>query len=123
MGVFGFSERAGLHANDLHVLFVPIMSFYGLALVLVMWSRLQISARFIWLGFVTALYLVSALPFIDQLLELLGPPGSRVAWPPYIPPYIAIMNGWTTEKEIIASDMPWAVAWYADRKSLCSRSR
>ena len=118
MSVFGFSERAGLHANDLHVLFVPIMTFYGLALVLVMWSRLQITARFLWLGFISAIYLVSALPFIDQMLELLGPPTGRVAWPPYIPPYIAIMNSWTTEKEIIASDMPWAVAWYADRKSL-----
>ncbi len=118
MSVFGFSEQAGLHANDLHVLFIPMMTFYGLALVLVMWSRLQITARFIWLGFISAIYFVSALPFIDQTLELLGPPTGRVAWPPYIPPYIAIMNGWTNEKEIIASDMPWAVAWYADRKSL-----
>ncbi|MGB8170035.1 MAG: hypothetical protein WCF18_21205 [Chthoniobacteraceae bacterium] len=118
MGVFGFSEADGLHANDLHVLFVPIMTFYGLALLLVMWSRLQITARLFWLGFVSAIYFVSALPFIDQTLELLGPPTGRVAWPPYIPPYIAIMNGWTNEKEIIASDMPWAVAWYADRRSL-----
>ena len=118
MSVFGFPEREGLKSNDLHILFVPIMAMYGLALVLVMWSRLLVSARLIWLGFVTALYLVSALPFVDELLELLGPPTGRVAWPPYIPPYIAIMNGWTTEKEIIASDMPWAVAWYADRKSL-----
>ena len=28
------------------------------------------------------------------------------------------MNTWTSDSEIIASDMPWAVAWYADRKSL-----
>jgi hypothetical protein len=41
-----------------------------------------------------------------------------VQWPPYVPPFIAILNQWTTEREIIASDMPWAVAWYADRKSL-----
>jgi hypothetical protein len=118
MAVFGFSERTGLFANDLHVLFIPMMTFYGLALVLVMWSRLQLTARFLWLGFISAIYLISALPFIDTLLELLGPPTGRVAWPPYIPPYIAIMNGWTNEKEIIVSDMPWAVAWYADRKSL-----
>lgn len=118
MGVFGFSESAGLHANDLHILFVPVMAFYGLALILVMWSRLQVTARIVWLGFISAVYTVSALPFIDQTLELLGPPTGRVAWPPYIPPYIAVMNSWTTEKEIIASDMPWAVAWYADRKSL-----
>ncbi len=118
MSVFGFSEKDGLHANDLHVLFIPIMAFYGLALVLVMWSRLQITARFIWLGFVSAVYFVSALPFINQALELVGPPRMPWQWPPYVAPYIAIMNGWTTEKEIITSDMPWAVAWYADRKSL-----
>jgi 4-amino-4-deoxy-L-arabinose transferase-like glycosyltransferase len=118
MSVFGFSEATGLHANDLHVLFVPLMTFYGLALVLVMWSRLEINTRFLWLSFVSGIYIISALPFADQLLNLLGPPTSRVAWPPYIPPYIAIMNGWTTEREVIASDMPWAVAWYADRKSL-----
>jgi hypothetical protein len=118
MGVFGFSEKDGLHANDLHVLFIPIMAFYGLALVLVMWSRLQINARVFWLTFIGAIYFISTLPFLDQLTRLLGPPAARVAWPPYIPPYIAIMNGWTNEKEIIASDMPWAVAWYADRKSL-----
>ena len=35
-----------------------------------------------------------------------------------MPPYIAILGQWTRENEIIASDMPWAVAWYADRKSL-----
>jgi len=43
---------------------------------------------------------------------------SPVQWPPYVPPYIAIMRDWTQPEEIIASDMPWAVAWYADRKSL-----
>ena len=29
-----------------------------------------------------------------------------------------MLRVWTNENEIIASDMPWAVAWYADRKSL-----
>ena len=29
-----------------------------------------------------------------------------------------MINSWTTEKEVIATDMPWAVAWYADRRSL-----
>jgi len=118
MGVFGFSEVEGLHANDLHLLFIPIMTFYGLALLLVMWSRLQITARFFRLSFLSAVYLISAFPFLNNLTLLLGPPMARVAWPPYIPPYIAILNQWTNENEIIASDMPWAVAWYADRRSL-----
>jgi hypothetical protein len=64
------------------------------------------------------LYLLTALPFISHFLRLVGPPTGRVQWPPYVPPYIAILGQWTRENEIIASDMPWAVAWYADRKSL-----
>lgn len=118
MSVFGLMEESGLHANDLHVLFIPLMSCYGTALVLVMWSRIQLHIRFVQFAFFTVLYTISALPFINQFLELVGPPGMRVAWPPYYPPFIAIFNSWTEEKEIICSDMPWAVAWYADRKSL-----
>jgi hypothetical protein len=33
-------------------------------------------------------------------------------------PYIAVLNTWMSPAEITASDMPWAVAWYADRPSL-----
>ena len=43
---------------------------------------------------------------------------SPVRWPPYMPPYIAVLNDWMKPEEIVASDMPWAVAWYADRRGL-----
>jgi hypothetical protein len=116
--IFGLPEKTGLRANDLHVLFIPIMVFYGLAFVLVLWSRLEIHLRLLWLGLMSMIYGISSLPFLENFLNLVGPPTMPVAWPPYAPPYIAILNGWTVEKEIIASDMPWAVAWYADRRSL-----
>jgi hypothetical protein len=118
MAVFGMPESTPQQANDLHILFVPLMTFYGLALILVMWSRLEINIRLIRLGFLGLLYAVSGLAFLQQFLQLIGPPGGRVQWPPYVPPYIAILGQWTRDQEIIASDMPWAVAWYADRKSL-----
>ncbi len=119
MAVFGMSDTTGaLQSNDLHVLFVPLMTFYGLALVLVMWSRLEINIRIVRLGFLGLLYVVSAFPFLNQFLFLIGPPTGRVQWPPYVPPYIAILGSWTKEQEIISSDMPWAVAWYADRQCL-----
>jgi hypothetical protein len=35
-----------------------------------------------------------------------------------VPPAIATLRELTTPDEIIASDVPWAVAWYADRRSL-----
>ncbi len=118
MALFGMSESSGLHSNDLHILFVPLMTFYGLAFILVLWSRLEINIRLVRLGFLTLIYVISSLPFINQFLALIGSPSGRVQWPPYVPPYIAILGTWTREQEIIVSDMPWGVAWYADRKSL-----
>ncbi len=123
MSVFGMSDQSAFQANDLHVLFIPLMICYGLAFVLVMWTRLEINIKLVRLGFLGLLFFLTALPFIDNFLQMMRGPGMRVQWPPYVPPYIAIMGGekgkgWTTEEEIIASDMPWAVAWYADRKSL-----
>ncbi len=105
-------------ANDLYVLFIPLMTFYGLALVLVMWSRLEINIRLVRIGFISFLFIVSAGPFLSQFIELQSRPKNRVQWPPYVPPYIAVLNQYTKDNEIIMSDMPWAVAWYADRKSL-----
>jgi hypothetical protein len=107
-----------VRANDLHVLFVPLMSFYGLAFVLVLWSRLEIRVDLFRRALLAVIYLISALPFIDNFLDMIGQPKNRVQWPPYVPPYIAIMGEWTRPDEIITSDMPWGVAWYADRKSL-----
>lgn len=125
MAVFGLGSESSasinssvLPASDMHVLFIPMMTAYGMAFVLMMWSRLDINVRIVRLGFLSLIYLVSSLPFLNQFLLLQGAPTNRVQWPPYIPPFIAILGTWTNEREIIASDMPWGVAWYADRKSL-----
>jgi hypothetical protein len=117
MSVYGMTPEEGVAANELNVLFVPIMSCFGLAWLLVQWNRLGFPeiAR---LGFVSSLYLVCALPLIFNLPVFT--PGSRpqIHWPPYVPPYISVLNDWMKPNEIIASDMPWAIAWYADRRSL-----
>jgi hypothetical protein len=119
MAVFGMSDGTALQSNDLHVLFIPLMTYYGFAFVLGMWARLEINYRLARIGFMSLLYVVSALPFANQFIVLFfGPQTGRVQWPPYVPPYIAILANWTREDEIITSDMPWGVAWYADRKSL-----
>jgi hypothetical protein len=38
-------------------------------------------------------------------------------WPPYLPTQIAHLATFTGERDVIMSDVPWAVAWYADRPS------
>ena len=103
-------------ANQIGVLFLPVMLGYGLAYVLVLFSRrdsaANLTARLI---FYVALFVVSALPLGFTLLPSNVPP---FQFPPYFEPGINRLGSWTTPREIVASDMPWAVAWYADRKSL-----
>ena len=45
MALYGINEEQGVTANQLHLLFVPIMTCFGLAFLLVHWSRLEISGR------------------------------------------------------------------------------
>lgn len=114
MTVFGPGEDA-VAAAQLHVLFIPIMVFYGLAFFLVLWSRLPIDYRIVRVSMFTMLYLVTILPLA---LDLLPINRNRLHWPPYVPPFIAILGQWTQPNEIISSDIPWAVAWYANRKCI-----
>ena len=116
MAAFGSDDGAEpLQANDLDPLFIPLFSAYGLAFLLVMWTRLEIHIKLLRVGFIVLLFGVSAMPLANTFTSSNR---SVVQWPPYVPPYIAILHDWTDDQEIIASDMPWAVAWYADRKSL-----
>ena len=117
MTVYGINEEQGVAANQLHIIFVPILTCYGLAFLLVQWNRLEIDFGLARLAFVSFLFLLCALPMIFAA-PLLGPWKPAIRWPPYVPPYIAVLNDWMQPNEIIASDMPWAIAWYADRRSL-----
>jgi len=119
MAVFGLPEEQGFSANQLHLLFVPIMTCYGLAWFLVQWNRLGVELRLARIAFVTLLFLLCGLPMANNLFGmLLGAPRYPARWPPYIPPYIAILNEWMAPNEVTASDMPWAIAWYADRPGI-----
>lgn len=112
----GTEASPGLGANQFGVLFLPIMLSFGLAFVLVIFSRQEISISSLARLFLfTALFLVSALPMIFDLLPRTTAP---FQYPPYLEPAINRMGPWMKDEEIIGSDMPWAVAWYADRKSL-----
>ncbi len=117
MAMYGITEEQGVAANQLHLIFVPLMTCYGLAYLLVQWNRLSLNIPFARIGFITLLYLLCALPMIFAS-PWLSPPKPFVRWPPYVPPLISVLNGWMQPDEITASDMPWAVAWYADRRAL-----
>ncbi|MBV8416020.1 MAG: hypothetical protein JO251_12500 [Verrucomicrobia bacterium] len=101
-------------ANQFHLLFGPLMALYGVAFVLVLWNRLNLQTRFLRTLFLGGLFVLTGLP---ALLGFSGG-GIRANFPPYLPPFMQLFTSWTNPEEIICSDMPWAVAWYADRKAL-----
>ena len=117
MAIFGINEEGGLAANQLHLIFVPLMTCYGLAYLLVQWNRLGIQLSIARGAFLSLLYLLCALPAIFTV-PWFAPPKGAIRWPPYAPPYIATLHNWMQPNEITASDMPWAIAWYADRRAL-----
>lgn len=117
MALYGINEEQGVAANQLHLLFVPLMTCYGFAYLLIQWTRLEIDFRFARIGFITLLYLICAAPMIFGL-PFLSPAKPLVRWPPYVPPVIGVLNDWMEPAEITVSDMPWAIAWYANRRGL-----
>jgi hypothetical protein len=125
MALFGV-EAKGLHPNQIHLLFAPVMTAYGLAFLSILWSRLNIpknmpvaeNAHLILVILLSALPMLLALPQKVRIGMNLGEKGFP-QWPPYYPPALNIhLKQLVQPDEIVVSDQPWAVAWYADRMSL-----
>src|SRR5437870_419924 len=68
MCVHGLSEEQGFAANQLHLIFMPLITCYGLAYLLVQWNRLGIDIRLARIGFIVLLFLLCAFPMINTLL-------------------------------------------------------
>ena len=112
--------------NQIHILFAPIMSAYGLAIVSILWARLNLppslySLRYMHLVLIIAIsagpMMLSIPQEVKRGIQMEGY-GGAPQWPPYFPKvFNRNLADNTTTKEVIISDTPWAVAWYADRMS------
>ncbi|MFT5404423.1 MAG: hypothetical protein ACI9DF_003266 [Verrucomicrobiales bacterium] len=124
MTIYGLPEGR-MDPNQLHILFAPIMAAYGLAFLTVVWNRIGFETNhpMVNQGHLIIVAVISAIPLILPLPKNLKAGISaekmqRAVWPPYYPPHIAFLNEWTTDQEVIVSDIPWAVAWYANRTAV-----
>lgn len=129
LAFFGITKEP-LDPNQLHLLFAPIMTAYGLAFMSILWNRLDFVAttpalrnlHHIVVVVVCALPLILSLPSKVKVGMSWRERGGIPNWPPYYAPSLTSkltgLRGWTTESQIIFSDQPWAVAWYADRVSI-----
>lgn len=125
MGLFGL-KTGETSSNQLHLLFAPLMGAYGLAMLSILWSRLSFTKTSPLLGnaHLVLVIIISASPFLlrmpfDVVEALSDKEQNAPNYPPYAPSILddAIVD-FANEDEIIASDQPWAVAWYTDRHSV-----
>jgi dolichyl-phosphate-mannose-protein mannosyltransferase len=124
IGAFTGSVSIGTNAqalspNQTLILLGPAVAIYGYAMVIVLFYRLNLEQSIYRYGVYVAFFLVTGLPTLFGFLS----GGPRIQFPPYAPGTIQTIGALTKPDEIIASDMPWAMAWYADRKSLWLPSR
>lgn len=131
MAIFGIDNNRALHPNQIHMLFAPIMAAYGLAFISILWSRLNLAnhAPYLRDAHYYAIILLSAAPMILTLPKevrlslMFADKGGWPHWPPYYPSVLNRgLSNWVDKRpdstEIVVSDQPWAVAWYADAHSL-----
>jgi hypothetical protein len=56
----------------------------------------------------------NSLPFVFMVL----PPTTKLPYPPYDGGVATTLGKVFGENEVLVSDIPWAVAWYADRSAI-----
>ncbi len=128
MGLIGLPEKVK-DDNALYIVLMPAMATFGAAMLVVLWSRFQVSGEFTarW-GAPLAALVITALPMAVNLpvvmkfgLTMRGkiPPH----WPPYMPDRISALRQLTEKNEFVISDSPAFVAWYGDVPSvnLCTQ--
>lgn len=124
LAFYGVSSD-GVDPNQLHLIFAPIMTAFGLAFLSIQWNRLEFTrtnpamkpALNIFLIVVCAMPLCAAFP--DKIINgLFSSDTSRPQWPPYYPPGLNYLNQEVPATHSIFSDQPWATAWYSDRLSI-----
>lgn len=110
--------------EQIHLALVPVFTALGLASLAVLWARLQTDRQTRWreYGYALIAVLISGWPMASGLYQGITVglfyKDRQVQWPPYMPSRTALLTSMVDAKEILVSDQPWAVAWYADRSAL-----
>lgn len=107
--------------NQFYLLLVPAFSIYGVAMLAVLWARLQPTGNGIWAhwGYAILAVSLSALPLLNHFpaqIKLGLTLRNRIYphWPPYVPDRVSLVKRLVEPNEIVFSDAPGFVAWYAD---------
>ncbi|MFZ4765418.1 MAG: hypothetical protein ACOYMN_10730, partial [Roseimicrobium sp.] len=123
MAIVGLPEME-LDDRQVHFLFLPLFAAFGFAFLAIFWARLFGQRTHWWArhGAAAVATVLSAMPMLhtlpNEMAFGLSTTDRMAHWPPYLPDRIAKLRTFTAEDEVIFSDVPWAVAWYADRRAV-----
>lgn len=116
LGRTGLSaESPEVTTENLLVVLAPLVFLFGVSLFFVLLEQFGMALPALRLIAVGVFVAVASAP---MLFALLMPVGSRLAYPPYYPPYIQEKCEWLAEDALMMSDVPWATAWYGHRQSV-----
>jgi hypothetical protein len=109
------ADSPDVNSENLIVILAPLAFLFGVAMFSLLLDQINLpfppTRTFVTLGF----GVVVCAPLIFTMLP---PRALPVAYPPYWPPMVQDVSGWMDKDELMMSDMPWAVAWYGQRKCL-----
>ena len=91
----------------------PIVLVYGAAFFYMLLNRLE-ARLFVRGALQTLLVILTALPILIRML----PPNPYPSWPTYYPPVVQGVTNMLDNRDWIATDIPWATAWYGDQNSV-----
>jgi hypothetical protein len=107
------TDSPEINSENLLVWIAPLLFIFGTGMYFILLDQINLpfpQLRTVINGVFAVL--VSA-PLVFKFL----PPRSHpYAYPPYWPPGIQDISQWMEEKELMMSDMPWAIAWYGGRQ-------
>ena len=112
--------------NNLHIIFLPVMAGYGLAFLSVLWNRLNLPLQVpvIRNGHFIIAIIISAMPtlLVAPTRITMAVQGderlTKTQYPWYVPRLIVDYANMVKPNEAIATDIPWAVAWYGNRAAI-----
>lgn len=118
MSLFGLPQGK-VDSNQLHILFTPLMTGYGLAMLSVLWSRLGITSPIPLLanGHLIIVVVVSAIPTFITMPQNVRR-GLIMRDMETASLQMSYIKDKIDEAEIIVTDAPWQIAWYGDRTAL-----
>ena len=97
------------------IVLLPFSCVYGAAFLWILIDRWKFEIDLLGKLVACAVSLLACWPVVARMMLPEPPPFS---YPPNYPPIFIFMRSWFEPRELQASDIPWAEAWYTDAPTL-----